>query len=172
MDFSTDELDFFSELFKPEQKALSAHNHILTMQSNVPASIAHLLSNANLTLLAEVAHYQLWFPLHLKIDTSGVINPTLSAPEVIDTKGTQRSWRWSQLNIKSQGFCIESISSTGIFLKPLAKNKRLSRVKHMQFTLPNEECISMDIEPIRQSSDGIAAKITRIHAGKEQLRTY
>lgn len=172
MDFSTEELHFFSELFKPKQESLPVHNHMLTMQSNVPASVAHLLSNANLTLLAEVAHYQLWFPLHLKIDSSGVINPILKAPEVIDTKGTQRSWRWSQLNIKSQGFCIESISSTGIFLKPLGKVKRLGKVERMQFTLPNEECVSMDIEPTRQSSHGIAAKITHIHAGKEQLRTY
>lgn len=114
----------------------------------------------------------MWFPLDLEIDPSGVINPTLSAPEVIDTKGTQRSWRWSQLNIKSEGFYIESISSTGIFLKPLKDNSRLGNMKNVQFTLPNEECISIDIEPIRQNKSGMAAKITRINTGKEQLRTY
>ena len=171
MDFSAEELNFISDLFKPEVQEVKP-NHKLTLQSSVPAGIAHLLSNASLTLLAKVAHYQLWFPLDLKIDPSGVINPTLSAPEVIDTKGTQRSWRWSQLNIKSEGFYIESISSTGIFLKPLKDNSRLGNMKNVQFTLPNEECISIDIERIRQNKSGMAAKITRIITGKEQLRTY
>jgi hypothetical protein len=45
-------------------------------------------------------------------------------------------------------------------------------MKNVQFTLPNEECISIDIEPIRQNKSGMAAKITRINTGKEQLRTY
>ncbi len=106
MDFSNEEVNFLAELFKPNTKQRSPRNHMLTMKSSVPASIAHLFTHANLTLLAEVANYQLWFPLQLKIDELGVINPILSAPEVIDTKGTQRSWRWSKLNIKSQGFNI------------------------------------------------------------------
>lgn len=172
MDFSNEELNFLSELFKPSEKSHPHNFHVLTMQSSVPASIAHLLSNANLTLLAEVAHYQLWFPLELKINGDGVINPILNAPEVIDTKGTQRSWRWSELNIKSQGFKIESISSTGIFLKPLRKGKQLNKVEHMEFMLPNKESISIDVEPVRQSTLGIAAKITHIHNGQEHLRAY
>jgi len=172
MDFSNEELDFLSELFKPSEKPRSHNSHVLTMQSSVPASIAHLLSNANLTLLAEVAHYQLWFPLQLKVNNDGVINPILSAPEVIDTKGTQRSWRWSELNIKSQGFKIESISSTGIFLKPLSKGKRLGKVEHMEFVLPNKESISIEVEPVRQSTSGIAATITNINNGQEHLRAY
>ncbi|MGO2181573.1 MAG: hypothetical protein ACTH36_04490 [Pseudoalteromonas nigrifaciens] len=172
MDFSAEEIDFLSDLFKSDQKPALPHEPMLTMQSSVPVSIAQLLSNANLTLLAEVAHYQLWFPLHLKINSSGTITPTLSAPEVIDTKGTQRSWRWSHLNIKSQGFCIESISSTGVFLKPTGKYKNLSKVQHVEFTLPNKESVSMDIEPVRQSKHGLAAKIKHIHTGKEQLRAY
>ncbi|MEN8635772.1 hypothetical protein ABFV74_08620 [Pseudoalteromonas distincta] len=172
MDFSNEEVNFLAELFKPNTKQSSPRDHILTMKSSVPASIARLLTHANLTLLAEIANYQLWFPLQLKIDELGVINPTLSAPEVIDTKGTQRSWRWSELNIKSQGFNIESISSTGIFLKPLKSGESLKKLQHMSFTLPNKESISIDVEPVRQSSLGIAAKITQIHSGQEQLRAY
>lgn len=172
MDFSNEELNFLSELFKPNEKTHAHNPHVLTMQSSVPVSIAHLLSNANLTLLAEVAHYQLWFPLELKINSDGVISPTLNAPEVIDTKGTQRSWRWSDLNIKSEGFKIVSISSTGIFLKPIIKGKQLSKIQHMEFMLPNKECISIDVEPVRQSTLGIAAKITHIHSGQEHLRAY
>jgi len=172
MDFSNEEVNFLAELFKPNTKQSSPRDHILTMKSSVPASIARLLTHANLTLLAEIANYQLWFPLQLKIDELGVINPTLSAPEVIDTKGTQRSWRWSELNIKSQGFKIESISNTGMFLKPLRKGNHLNKSQHMEFLLPNKQSISMEIEPVRQSTQGIAAKITQIHSGQEQLRAY
>ncbi|GAA60475.1 hypothetical protein P20652_2341 [Pseudoalteromonas sp. BSi20652] len=172
MDFSSEEINFFSELFKPDKKPRANNDHVLTLQSSVPANIAHLFSNANLTLLAEVAHYQLWFPLHLKIDNEGIMTPTLNAPEVIDTKGTQRSWRWSELNIKSQGFKIESISNTGVFLKPLRKNKNLKKSQRMEFILPNKQSISMNIEPVRQSTQGIAAKITQIYTGQEQLRAF
>ena len=172
MDFSNEEINFFAELFKPNTKSHVHNSHVLTLQSSVPANIAHLLSSANLTLLAEVAHYQLWFPLDLKIDSAGIIKPILTAPEVIDTQGTLRSWRWSELNIKSQGFKIESISNTGMFLKPLRKGNHLNKSQHMEFILPNKQSISMEIEPVRQSTQGIAAKITQIHSGQEQLRAY
>jgi len=79
MDFSNEEINFFAELFKPNKKSHAHNSHVLTLQSSVPANIAHLLSSANLTLLAEVAHYQLWFPLDLKIDSAGIIKPILNA---------------------------------------------------------------------------------------------
>lgn len=171
MDLSPEELNFFSEIFKPNKTSVS-HENTLTLQSDVPADIAQLLSNANLTLLAEVAHYQLWFPLNLKVDGSGSISPVISAPEVIDTQGTQRSWRWSKLDIKSKDFCIESLSSTGIFLKPLDNTKHIEGVKNIEFTLPNDEKVCIKIEPIRQSKQGIAAKIISIDTGKEALKAY
>ncbi|TMO04651.1 hypothetical protein CWB57_18455, partial [Pseudoalteromonas sp. S186] len=73
--------------------------------------------------------------------------PVLRAPEVIDTKGTQRRWPWSQLYIKSEAFYIESISSTVIFLKHLKDNCRLGSMKNVQLKLPNQEYMSIDIEP-------------------------
>lgn len=96
----------------------------------------------------------------------------LAAPEIIVTKGTQRSWRLSELNIQSQGFCIDSISSTGIFLKPTSIHNELNELQNKQFILPNEAAISLDIEPVRQTEFGITAKIKHIHHGKAQLRAY
>jgi len=161
MDLSDEEINFLSGLFEPSQST-----------ALIPDGIAHLLGQAKLTLLAEVAHYQLWFPLQFKTDELGHFSTVLAAPEVIDTKGTQRSWRLSELNIQSQGFCIESISSTGIFLKSTSINSELDELQNMQFILPNEAAISLDIEPVRHSECGIAAKIKHIHHGKEQLRAY
>ncbi|WP_372761613.1 hypothetical protein [Pseudoalteromonas sp.] len=174
MDLSKEELDFISQLFTSEQTSLSPSNAMLTLQANIPTGIAQLLTQSQLTLLAEVAHYQLWFPLQLKINSSGELTPILTAPEVIDTQGTQRSWRWQQLNIQNQDFSIESISSTGIFLKPNAagKVKTLAKIHHLEFTLPNKQQVAMDIEPVRQNRQGIAAKIIHIQQGKEQLRAY
>lgn len=168
----TKKLTFFSGLFEPSQSTALINETKLTVQTSIPEGIAHLLGQAKLTLLAEVAHYQLWFPLQFKTDELGHFSTVLAAPEVIDTKGTQRSWRLSELNIQSQGFCIESISSTGIFLKSTSINSELDELQNMQFILPNEAAISLDIEPVRHSECGIAAKIKHIHHGKEQLRAY
>lgn len=168
----TKKLTFFSGLFEPSQSTALINETKLTVQTSIPDGIAHLLGQAKLTLLAEVAHYQLWFPLQFKTDELGHFSTVLAAPEVIDTKGTQRSWRLSELNIQSQGFCIESISSTGIFLKSTSINSELDELQNMQFILPNEAAISLDIEPVRHSECGIAAKIKHIHHGKEQLRAY
>ncbi|MGB1292850.1 MAG: hypothetical protein ACPG5Z_11960 [Pseudoalteromonas sp.] len=172
MGFSNDELLFLSSLFKAQTPPRLPKDQTLTVQSDIPANIACLFQNANLTLLAEVGHYQLWFPLEFKVDSSGTFTPALSAPEVIDTKGNQRSWRWDNLNIKSEGYCIESISSTGIFLKPQGEHVAFNENQIMQFDLPNKKHITMSIEPVRQCKGGIAAKIIDIHEGKEQLRAY
>lgn len=172
MDLSDEEINFLSGLFEPSQSSALINETKLTVQASIPDGIAHLLGQAKLTLLAEVANYQLWFPLQFKTDELGHFSTVLEAPEVIDTKGIQRSWRLSELNIQSQGFCIESISSTGIFLKPTSVHSELDELQNMQFILPNEAAISLDIEPVRQSKCGIAAKIKHIHHGKEQLRAY
>ncbi|WP_394190586.1 hypothetical protein [Pseudoalteromonas atlantica] len=172
MGFSNDELLFLSDLFKAQAPPQLPQNQKLTVQSDIPANIACLFQNANLTLLAEVGHYQLWFPLEFKVDSSGTFTPSLSAPEVIDTKGNQRSWRWDNLNIKSEGYYIESISSSGIFLKPQGEHAAFNDNQIMQFDLPNKKHITMSIETVRKSKDGIAARIIDIHEGQEHLRAY
>lgn len=172
MGFSNDELLFLSSLFKAQHTPRLPKDQKLTVKSEIPTNIASLFQNANLTLLAEVGHYQLWFPLVFNVDSSGTFTPILSAPEVIDTRGNQRSWRWDNLNIESEGYCIESISSSGVFLKPQRSYTTLPDNQRMQFDLPNKKHVTISIEPVRQSKDGIAARIIDIHEGKEQLREY
>ncbi|MFU2509014.1 hypothetical protein [Pseudoalteromonas sp. ASV78] len=172
MDMTNEELNFITDLFQVTAPAKLQDNHTLTLQSAVPANIAELLNNTKLTLLAEVGDYQLWFPLAIKIDKTGVLTPVLSAPEVIDTRGIKRCWRGDNLNIQSQGFEVESISSTGLFLKSTTQKAPLAVDQQIKLTLPNKRNITIDIEPVRFSKRGMAAKITHIHQGKEHLRAY
>lgn len=172
MGFSNDELLFLSNLFKRPSKSHLPKSQRLTIHSAIPNQIACLLKNANLTLLAEVGQYQLWFPLEFSSDKHGIFTPILSAPEVIDTQGAKRSWRCDKLNIKSDGFSIESISSTGVLLKPTSKRAVLDCNQQVQFDLPNKQHIILSVEPVRQSKQGVAAKITHFHSGKEHLRAY
>lgn len=172
MDMTNEELNFIADLFQVTAPSKLQDNHTLTLQSAVPANIAELLNNTKLTLLAEVGDYQLWFPLAMRIDKTGVLTPVLSAPEVIDTRGIKRCWRGDNLNIQSQGFEVESISSTGLFLKSTTQKAPLAVDQQIKLTLPNKRNITIDIEPVRFSKRGMAAKITHIHQGKEHLRAY
>ncbi|BDF94462.1 hypothetical protein [Pseudoalteromonas sp. KAN5] len=172
MDISKEELSYIVDLYQTDSPAQLNCEHTLTLHSEIPSGIAHLLSQAKLTLLAEVAHYQLWFPLELKVNELGTLTPYLNAPEVIDTQGIKRCWRWDNLEIQNHDFKIESISSTGLFLKPLSKKQLRKTSQQLKFILPNKKKISIEIEPVRVSDQGIAAKITQIHQGREQLRAY
>ncbi|NMM39387.1 hypothetical protein [Pseudoalteromonas arctica] len=172
MDITNEELNFISDLFQVTAPDKLNNNHTLTLQSAIPANIAELLHNTKLTLLAEVGDYQLWFPLKIRIDKTGVMIPILSAPEVIDTQGIKRCWRSENLNIQSQGFKVESISSTGVFLKLTTKEAPFTTEQQIKLTLPNKKNITINIEPVRFSKRGMAAKITHIHQGKEHLRAY
>ena len=172
MDISKEELNYILDLYQTDGPTQLTPQHTLTLQSDIPLGIARLLNQAKLTLLAEVAHYQLWFPLELKVNKMGVLTPYLSAPEVIDTQGVKRCWRWDNLEIQNRDFKIQSISSTGLFLKPLSKKQLKATRQQLKFILPNNQKITIEIEPVRISKQGIAAKITQIHHGKEQLRAY
>ena len=59
MDLSDEEINFLSGLFEPSQSTALINETKLTVQTSIPEGIAHLLDQAKLTLLAEVAHYQL-----------------------------------------------------------------------------------------------------------------
>ena len=99
-----EELACFRELFSPNRITHStedAHpeplvNHVLTVKTEVPQALASLLGKAKLTLLAEVGSYKLWFPLEMRLDDFGQLQPTLGVPEVLDAKGAERSWRLTQ----------------------------------------------------------------------------
>lgn len=172
MNISKEELNYILDLYQTDAPTQLNSAHTLTLHSEIPVGIAHLFNHAKLTLLAEIAHYQLWFPLQLKVNETGTITPYLSAPEVIDTQGVKRCWRWDNLEIKNQDFKIESISSTGLFLKPLSKKQLRTTPQQLKFILPNKKKISIEIKPVRVSEQGVGAKITQIHHGREQLRAY
>ena len=93
---------FFNSLFEAEHgvKDLTTDTKI-SVNFNLPDKLNGLLNNAKLTLLAEVGIYQLWFPLEFIVDDKGQVTPTL-CPEVIDTKGIERSWRTPQPRIANR----------------------------------------------------------------------
>ena len=71
MEFSTEELDFFHDIFAPEKQEFSTNfgQHNLTVKNHTPPNILNMLNidDAKATLLVEISHYQLWFPLALKL---------------------------------------------------------------------------------------------------------
>ena len=115
---SEQELSFFNRLFEAERTDSDPTDTKMSVRLNLPDKLNGLLTNAKLTLLAEVGIYQLWFPLEFSKDENGQLFPVLSAPEVIDTKGIERSWRTPDLEIHTEQFQILSLSSTGVLLKP------------------------------------------------------
>ncbi|MGO2371196.1 MAG: hypothetical protein ACTH5C_02375 [Pseudoalteromonas prydzensis] len=114
MDMTNEELNFIADLFQVTAPSKLQDNHTLTLQSAVPANIAELLNNTKLTLLAEV----------------------------IDTRGIKRCWRGDNLNIQSQGFEVESISSTGLFLKSTTQKAPLAVDQQIKLTLIREILLS------------------------------
>ena len=95
MEFSTEELDFFKNIFAETSTdcRVSEAKHQLSVQTDVPQYLKQVLVGSKLTLLAEISHYQLWFPVSLAINTQGEFAPKLGTPEIIDVKGNERSWR-------------------------------------------------------------------------------
>lgn len=183
MEFSAEELAFFANIFSaPAVSSNSEHDseHKLTVQAQVPASIYQVLEQAKLTLLAEVSHYQLWFPFELQVE-GGEFKPILGIPEVVDLNGGERSWRVQQLDKdvqlmddKGKPHHLLSLSNTGFAFKVSDKRsiKRILNERKMNIMLPNENQISVEFEPVRTDSDVIAARISNIQKGRENLRKF
>ena len=95
MEFSTEELDFFQDVFTESLpiNELVGKKHQLSVQAHIPTSLKKVLGASELTLLAEISHYQLWFPVKLSINAAGEFCPDLGTPEIIDVQGNERSWR-------------------------------------------------------------------------------
>lgn len=77
MEFSTEELDFFSNVFTEtsNDSMVSDVQHQLSVQTTVPDYLRQVLVDSKLTLLAEISHYQLWFPVALSISEQGDFSP-------------------------------------------------------------------------------------------------
>ncbi len=174
---SDQELEFFNRLFESEGVAAEGIEADpsyakMSVKVNLPDKLNGLLTNAKLTLLAEVGIYQLWFPLEFVNDENGQLTPVLSAPEVIDTRGVERSWRTPDLEIDTEQFHVLSLSSTGVLLKPKLHTPALNKEILLAFDLPNHEHIIISVMPIRTTNKGVAAKIIKVCQGESALRKY
>ncbi|MCF7519358.1 MULTISPECIES: hypothetical protein [Pseudoalteromonas] len=169
---SEQELSFFNSLFEAEQSIDDPINTKMSLNLNLPDKLSGLLKNAKLTLLAEVGIYQLWFPLEFTTDERGQLTPVLSAPEVIDTKGVERSWRTPDLDLQTEKYVILSLSSTGLLLQPKHAEAVLEQEITLAFNLPNQEHVMIRAKPVRATSKGIAAKIIKVCEGQDAMRQY
>ncbi|MEE1981678.1 hypothetical protein [Shewanella xiamenensis] len=177
-----EELACFRELFSPNRITHStedAHpeplvNHVLTVKTEVPQALASLLGKAKLTLLAEVGSYKLWFPLEMRLDDFGQLQPTLGVPEVLDAKGAERSWRltlpedvWIFDQDQGEQWSVVSLSSSGMAIRAKSSQQfeQLVDSQELQLQLPDGETMRVKIEPIRHE-EGLA--IVRFQAEAEE----
>jgi hypothetical protein len=177
---SNEELAYFNDIFSPEDDNTdnSLARHSLSVATEIPQVLAHILGNAKLTLLAEISYYQLWFPLTLKQDEFGQFSPQLGIPEVIDMRGGERSWRLNNVkNLKimyndtAKLVEVLSLSSSGMTIKmPHELNTKVPRL--IQLVLPNGVHLDMVFEPVRIGHGVIAAKISVEGESREMLRQF
>ncbi len=183
MEFSTEELDFFSDIFteKSPDSSVEKLQHPLSLKTSVPQYLRQILSGSKLTLLAEISHYQLWFPLTMSINSQGDFLPKVSTPEIIDVRGGERSWRVNTpknvaLIDVFDGHKIEvlSLSATGLTLKIPASEKSSLDLQHssLEMSLAGEAPLKLKLDLVRQEKDIVAAKFKDLQEGRETLRKF
>lgn len=183
MEFSTEELDFFSDIFteKSPDSSVEELQHPLSLKTSVPQYLRQILSGSKLTLLAEISHYQLWFPLTMSINSQGDFLPKVSTPEIIDVRGGERSWRVNTpknvaLIDVFDGHKIEvlSLSATGLTLKIPASEKSSVDLQHssLEMSLAGEAPLKLKLDLVRQEKDIVAAKFKDLQEGRETLRKF
>lgn len=189
-----EELAYFSNAFSlgngsSESENLENHNsddslpdHSLSVETEIPQVLAHILGNSKLTLLAEISHYRLFFPLTLKTDALGVLSPTLGTPEVIDIRGVERSWRLEELKgvrvvdkLTQKDIEVLSLSSSGMTIKApqeFEHNKAHEGDRKRQLILPNGTQLDMVYEEVRTENGVMAVKINAEGVSREVLREF
>lgn len=183
MKFSTEELDFFQDIFAECSPVgdLADKEHQLSVQTQIPTSLKKVLGASQLTLLAEISHYQLWFPVKLTINEAGVFCPNLGTPEIIDVQGNERSWRIttpkdiSFFNIcQDQEIEVLSLSSSGITLKLAnAQNAALLlKQSSLEMRLPNETPVTFALDLVRSENNLVSAKFKDFKKGRDSLREF
>jgi len=190
MQFSTEELDFISNVFSEgstdctvvdsDQKP-NELNHKLSVQTEVPQYLKQILVDSKLTLLAEITHYQLWFPVSLSINNQGEFSPTLGTPEIIDVNGNERSWRVDTpenvaITDVFNGKKVEvlSLSATGITLK-LNKSDDTDIDLHdtsFEMSLAGGEPLKLELDLVRHDNNIVAAKFKDLQQGRDSLRQF
>lgn len=183
MEFSTEELNFFNDVFSEASAdcMMSDAQHQLSVQTDVPQHIKQVLVSSKLTLLAEISHYQLWFPVTLAINPQGDFLPKLGTPEIIDVKGNERSWRMqAPKNValvdvfNEQEIEILSLSSTGITLRiPSSKSNVIDlKGSSLEMSLAGEKPLKLELDLVRYEKNIVAAKFKNLQEGRESLRKF
>ncbi len=183
MEFSTEELDFFQDVFteQPASCQLNEQKHKLSVQTNIPTNLKKILGNSKLTLLAEISHYQLWFPVSITLNEIGEFCPELGVPEIIDVQGHERSWRVSTpenvslFNVcQNQEIEILSLSGTGVTFKVNGSENTFNQLKQssLEMRFPDEKHIKLALDPVRTDDNIVAAKFKSIEQGRESLRKF
>ncbi len=179
-----EEITYFSRAltFGDEHSDKSLAGHSLSVETEIPQMLAHILGNSKLTLLAEISYYRLWFPLQLNVDELGIFSPSLGTPEVIDMRGSQRSWRLDTVKgvkvvdinpntVKSEDVEVLSLSSSGMTMKmPEAFDFKSRHLSHL--VLPNGTQLDVAYEPVRAENGIMAAKIIAEGDSREMLRDF
>ncbi|OUR81698.1 hypothetical protein A9Q75_07280 [Colwellia psychrerythraea] len=183
MEFSAEELEFFNNIFaeKSTDSIISDSHPKFVVQAGVPQNLRQVLVGSKLTLLAEISHYQLWFPVTLTINKQGVFSPKLGTPEVIDVRGHERSWRIKTpknvavIDIShDQKIEILSLSATGLTLKVPNSGNNYIDLKQYSFemSLAGEEPLKLELDLVRHDKNIVAAKFKDLQEGKEALRKF
>lgn len=183
MEFSTEELEFFNNIFaeKSTDTLSSDSNHKFAVQKSVPKNLKQVLVGSKLTLLAEISHYQLWFPVSLSINKEGDFSPKLGTPEIIDVRGHERSWRMkTPKNVAiidifhGQKIEVLSLSATGLTLKVPKSDDNYLDLKQYSFemSLAGEEPLKLELDLVRHDKNIVAAKFKDLQEGKEALRKF
>ncbi|PKG82103.1 hypothetical protein CXF85_14420 [Colwellia sp. 75C3] len=183
MEFSTEELDFFSNIFIAESNdsMVNESQHQLSVQTAVPDYVRQVLMGSKLTLLAEINHYQLWFPVSLSISEQGEFSPKLGTPEIIDVKGSERSWRvTTPKNVAiidifhGENVELLSLSATGLTLKvPTTDNNYIDlQQSSFEMSLAGEKPLKLELDLVRHEENVVAAKFKDLQEGRESLRKF
>lgn len=181
-----DELACFRDIFSQAADGLHTSianepQHHLTVMTEIPQMVAKVLGQAKLTLLAEISHYKLWFPLTLQIDALGQFTPTLGIPEVLELQGKERSWRLNNVSDvtitvdgEPQVLQVRSLSSSGIAIQlPNAMAaERLMSGRNVEMWLAEIGPLQLDFEPVRYDSCLLAARINAVGKEREALRQF
>jgi len=183
VEFSTEELDFFSNIFTEatNDSMLSDSPHQLSMKTTVPNYLRQVLVGSKLSLLAEISHYQLWFPMSISISGQGDFLPKFGTPEIIDVNGSKRSWRvTTPKNIAiidifhDQKVEVLSLSATGLTLKVLSSDNIYNDLQQSSFemSLAGEKPLKIELDLVRHEKNIVAAKFKDLQEGRESLRKF
>ncbi|WP_057831603.1 hypothetical protein [Colwellia sp. TT2012] len=183
MEFSTEELDFFNNIFtKTSTDCMeTGTQHQLSTQTDVPQSLKQVLVGSKLTLLAEISHYQLLFPVSLSLNKQGEFSPKLGTPEIIDVNGSGRSWRVNTPKnvaifdvFHERKIEILSLSATGLTLKIASSEGKILDLQQasLEMSLAGEEPLKLELDLVRHEKNVVAAKFKDLQQGREALRTF